>query len=544
MCRDLLANTVIENYTFELVRLSAMLRASVIVFPGSNCDRDVKTALEAITGFPVKMVWHGDASVPSSDLIVLPGGFSYGDYLRCGAMAAHSPIMRDVIAKAKAGTPVLGICNGFQILCESGLLPGVLMRNASLHFICRDVHLKVENDKTFFTNCYRKGEVIRVPIAHAEGNYFADAETLDRLEGEGQVVFRYSRRAMARSRRETSPNGAQRNIAGITDATGRILGIMPHPERLYREGARRHRRPARVRERARLRACRRGVARTPRPRSSQTKKGADRRPLPHFRAPRTVRWTSATPDARRLASLADGDRLQRTADSAPWRSQADASNMAFMTSSPFACFLVCDDEDRAVRVGRGIAGPASPGMRMRLRSDAAQCSSANSVQQTKKGAGRDPLPFTHDPSGRNSEGPASLRLVGRTIEYARAHLARTGTAEELGRPAGAGIDLEAAAGKDRNDDAGARRIEAALAAVGVGQHDRQVAGLVLGFKVADGMLAADLEAKAVARGHDLVVATPDGLAGRCRHKRRLQPVLQPLLLQQRSMSPFSWLCSS
>ncbi|MCC7251058.1 MAG: phosphoribosylformylglycinamidine synthase subunit PurQ [Hyphomicrobium sp.] len=208
------------------------MRASVIVFPGSNCDRDVKTALEAITGFPVKMVWHGDATVPASDLIVLPGGFSYGDYLRCGAMAAHSPIMRDVIAKAKAGTPVLGICNGFQILCESGLLPGVLMRNASLRFICRDVHLKVESDNTFFTKCYRKGEVIRVPIAHAEGNYFADDETLDRLEGEGRVVFRYSD-AEGNVAPETGPNGAQRNIAGITDPTGRILGMMPHPERMY-----------------------------------------------------------------------------------------------------------------------------------------------------------------------------------------------------------------------------------------------------------------------------------------------------------------------
>jgi phosphoribosylformylglycinamidine synthase subunit PurQ / glutaminase len=209
-----------------------MLRASVIVFPGSNCDRDVKTALERITGFPVKMVWHGDASVPSSDLIVLPGGFSYGDYLRCGAMAAHSPIMRDVIEKANKGTPVLGICNGFQILCESGLLPGVLMRNTSLHFICRDVHLKVENDTSFFTNCYRKGEVIRVPIAHAEGNYFADAATLDELEGEGRVVFRYSD-AEGNVSPETCPNGAQRNIAGITNATGRVLGMMPHPERLY-----------------------------------------------------------------------------------------------------------------------------------------------------------------------------------------------------------------------------------------------------------------------------------------------------------------------
>ena len=209
-----------------------MLRASVIVFPGSNCDRDVKTALEAITGFPVKMVWHGDATVPASDLIVLTGGFSYGDYLRCGAMAAQSPIMRDVIEKARKGTPVLGICNGFQILCESGLLPGVLMRNKSLHFICRDVHLKVETDKTFFTGCYRPGEVIRVPIAHAEGNYFADTETLDRLEGEGRVVFRYSD-AEGTVSPETCPNGAQRNIAGIADPTGRIVGMMPHPERLY-----------------------------------------------------------------------------------------------------------------------------------------------------------------------------------------------------------------------------------------------------------------------------------------------------------------------
>ena len=209
-----------------------MLRASVVVFPGSNCDRDVKVALERVTGFPVKMVWHGDASVPASDLIVLPGGFSYGDYLRCGAMAAHSPIMRDVIAKAKAGTPVLGICNGFQVLCESGLLPGVLMRNASLKFICRDVTLRVDNDKTFFTKCYRKDQVVRLPIAHAEGNYFADEETLDRLEGEGRVVFRYCDEA-GEATPQANPNGAQRNIAGICDATGRIVGLMPHPERLF-----------------------------------------------------------------------------------------------------------------------------------------------------------------------------------------------------------------------------------------------------------------------------------------------------------------------
>ena len=209
-----------------------MLRASVIVFPGSNCDRDVKTAIERVTGFAPKMVWHGDASIPSSDVIVLPGGFSYGDYLRCGAMAAHSPIMKDVVAKAKAGTPVLGICNGFQVLCEAGLLPGALMRNASLHFVCRDAFLKVENAETFFTKCYRKGEVIKVPVAHGEGNYFADDDTLDRLEDEDRVVFRYSD-ATGTITPDASPNGSQRNIAGIVNETGRVLGMMPHPERLY-----------------------------------------------------------------------------------------------------------------------------------------------------------------------------------------------------------------------------------------------------------------------------------------------------------------------
>jgi phosphoribosylformylglycinamidine synthase len=178
------------------------------------------------------MVWHGDATVPPADLIVLPGGFAYGDYLRCGAMAAHSPIMRDVVARARAGTPVLGICNGFQVLTESGLLPGVLMRNASLKFVCRDVHLKVEQADTLFTNHYRKGEVVRIPIAHGDGNYFADAATLDELESEGRVVFRYVD-AAGNATREANPNGAQRNIAGICDPTRRILGMMPHPERLF-----------------------------------------------------------------------------------------------------------------------------------------------------------------------------------------------------------------------------------------------------------------------------------------------------------------------
>lgn len=208
------------------------MKASVIVFPGSNCDRDVKVAFEAVTGSPAQMVWHGDAEVPPSDVIVLPGGFSYGDYLRCGAMAAHSPIMRDVVAKAKAGTPVLGICNGFQVLCETGLLPGVLQRNASLKFVCKDVLLRIERTETVFTHRYTKGEIISVPVAHGDGNYFADAETLDRLEHEGRVVFRYVD-AQGRQTAEGNPNGAQRNIAGICDPTGRIVGMMPHPERHF-----------------------------------------------------------------------------------------------------------------------------------------------------------------------------------------------------------------------------------------------------------------------------------------------------------------------
>ncbi len=209
------------------------MHAAVIVFPGSNCDRDVKVALEAVVGRPVSMVWHADSAVPPAcDLIVLPGGFAYGDYLRCGAMAAHSPIMRDVVARARAGTPVLGICNGFQVLTETGLLPGVLMRNASLRFVCRDVHLKVEQPDTLFTGRYKKGEVIRIPVAHGDGNYFADDATLDELEAEGRVVFRYVDVA-GNATSEANPNGARRNIAGICDRSRRILGMMPHPERLF-----------------------------------------------------------------------------------------------------------------------------------------------------------------------------------------------------------------------------------------------------------------------------------------------------------------------
>jgi phosphoribosylformylglycinamidine synthase I len=208
------------------------MKAAVIVFPGSNCDRDVKVALEKVTGGTVSMVWHADAAVPATDLIVLPGGFAYGDYLRTGAMAAHSPIMRDVVAKAKSGTPVLGICNGFQVLCEAGLLPGVLMRNASLKFVCRDVFLKVEQTDTPFTSRFDKGAVARIPIGHGDGNYFADEATLDLLEDKGRVVFRYvDRNGEATS--AANPNGAQRNIAGICDEHRRILGMMPHPERLF-----------------------------------------------------------------------------------------------------------------------------------------------------------------------------------------------------------------------------------------------------------------------------------------------------------------------
>jgi phosphoribosylformylglycinamidine synthase I len=208
------------------------MRACVVVFPGSNCDRDIKVALEAVSGKPVQMVWHADSSVPVCDLIVLPGGFAYGDYLRCGAMAAHSRVMHDVVAKAKAGTAVLGICNGFQVLTETGLLPGVLMRNASLKFVCKDVHLKVERTDTPFTTHYRQGEVIRVPIAHGDGNYFADQATLDALEAEGRVIFRYVDKTGAATP-AANPNGAIHNIAGICDARRRVLGMMPHPERLF-----------------------------------------------------------------------------------------------------------------------------------------------------------------------------------------------------------------------------------------------------------------------------------------------------------------------
>lgn len=207
------------------------MHAAVIVFPGSNCDRDVAVALEASLGRPPAMVWHRDTELPAVDLVVVPGGFSYGDYLRCGAMAAHSPIMREVKARAAKGMPVLGICNGFQILTEAGLLPGALMRNAQLKFVCKDVWLRVESSESPFTCKYNAGTVVRFPIAHAEGNYFADTATLDRMEGEGRVAFRYVS-PDGEAAAAANPNGSARNIAGIYNETRTVLGLMPHPERL------------------------------------------------------------------------------------------------------------------------------------------------------------------------------------------------------------------------------------------------------------------------------------------------------------------------
>ena len=205
------------------------MQAAIILFPGSNREQDVHDALHRATGKPPLKVWHRDTDLPKADLIVIPGGFSYGDYLRCGAMAAHSPIMREVKARAAAGTPVLGICNGFQIITEAGLLPGVLLTNRTLRFHCKDVHLRVETSQSVYTRRYNAGQVIRVPVAHHDGNYFADKDTLDRLEGEGRVAFRYCSEA-GEIVDEANDNGSARAIAGILNEGRNVLGLMPHPE--------------------------------------------------------------------------------------------------------------------------------------------------------------------------------------------------------------------------------------------------------------------------------------------------------------------------
>ncbi|HLJ64957.1 MAG TPA: phosphoribosylformylglycinamidine synthase subunit PurQ [Stellaceae bacterium] len=202
---------------------------SIIIFPGSNREEDVYDAFLRAGARPPVKIWHRDSELPTTDLIVIPGGFAYGDYLRCGAMAAHSPIMREIVRRAQAGVPVLGICNGFQILVEAGLLPGALLTNKTLKFHCRDVHLRVETNETLFTRRYRPRQVIRVPVAHHDGNYFADPETLERLEGEGRVAFRYCTEAGAIEERGNA-NGSLRNIAGIYNEKKTVLGLMPHPE--------------------------------------------------------------------------------------------------------------------------------------------------------------------------------------------------------------------------------------------------------------------------------------------------------------------------
>ncbi|SDA74894.1 phosphoribosylformylglycinamidine synthase subunit PurQ [Mesorhizobium qingshengii] len=200
------------------------MKSAVVLLPGLNRDRDMIAALTKISGKPPVTVWQTDTEIPDVDLIAIPGGFSFGDYLRCGAIAARMPVMRAVAEKAAKGVMVIGVCNGFQILVEAGLLPGALMRNTSLKFVCRQVKLQIANANTMFTRRYQQGQIIRSPVAHHDGNYFADAETLARLEGEGQVVFRYAE--------GTNPNGSINDIAGIINERGNVLGLMPHPENL------------------------------------------------------------------------------------------------------------------------------------------------------------------------------------------------------------------------------------------------------------------------------------------------------------------------
>ncbi|MBI0162650.1 phosphoribosylformylglycinamidine synthase subunit PurQ [Bartonella sp. M0283] len=200
------------------------MKTAVIQLPGLNRDRDMIDALRLITGVEPFKIWQTETTIPDVDLIVIPGGFSYGDYLRCGAIAARMPVMKAVFEHAEKGTKIIGVCNGFQILVEAGLLPGALMRNASLLFACREVKLQIVNENTAFSNAYRKGEIIRCPVAHHDGNYYADKDTIERLEGNGQVVFRYAE--------GTNPNGSINDIAGIINEKGNVLGLMPHPEDL------------------------------------------------------------------------------------------------------------------------------------------------------------------------------------------------------------------------------------------------------------------------------------------------------------------------
>jgi len=208
----------------------AKIKIGVVVFPGSNCDHDAHYVAETIMEQDARLIWHKEASIGDADVVILPGGFSYGDYLRCGAIARFSPVMKDVVRFANNGGLVIGICNGFQVLTEAGLLPGVLLMNKSLLFICKYLHLRVENTNTKFTNICTPGEVLEIPIAHGEGNYFTDSETLKRIEDNQQVVFRYCDRS-GRLTDEANPNGSLNSIAGIINENGNVLGMMPHPER-------------------------------------------------------------------------------------------------------------------------------------------------------------------------------------------------------------------------------------------------------------------------------------------------------------------------
>ena len=210
------------------------MKSAIIVFPGSNREGDAWQALAEVTGSAPQLVWHRDSELPKVDLVVVPGGFSYGDYLRCGAIAAHSPILREVKARADKGMAVLGICNGFQIICEAGLLPGVLMPNAGLKFVCRNVNLRVETSQSLFTSRYEKGQVLSVPVAHHDGNYTCDERTLDQMEARDQIAFRYCAPDGSLDPAH-NPNGSMRNIAGVFNGTKNVLGLMPHPENAIRE---------------------------------------------------------------------------------------------------------------------------------------------------------------------------------------------------------------------------------------------------------------------------------------------------------------------